>query len=369
MIAATTLRAYPTPNRLARSTGVAYGSKIQSHANARMSTGRVVTDRSHRRGVRRAVYSCAMIAVVALAACTADPGYKGRSSAQWIEALGDPDPLDRADAASALGNILRLQPKLPNVVRALVDALADTSDIVRSAAGLALATDRVKAPAAIPGLLAALGDSAHPRMRQQAAYVLGLFGTTAAGAVPSLAAALSDTDAGVRAASAEALGRVGPDAGLAMPELERVSRDPEPGVRLKAVEAVLNIRPPTWQSRPFFMRALADSDAVVRAAAAYSLGALKAEAAPAIPRLIELLSDSDVYVRRAAVFALGEIGPPAAASLGKLREVARTDSNEVVGSEALGAAARIEGRPIPDSPPREPTKAEICAANRRAPGC
>jgi HEAT repeat protein len=107
----------------------------------------------------------------------------------------------------------------------------------------------------------------------------------------------------------------------------------------------------------------------VRAAAAYSIGALKAEAAPAIPRLIVLLSDSDVYIRRAAVFALGEIGPPGAASLGKLREIARTDSNEVVGSEALGAAARIEGRPILDSLLREPTKAELCAANRRAPGC
>lgn len=338
----------------------------------RMSIGRAVTDRLYRHTVGRGtwgVYSCALLAVVTLAACTADPGYRGRSSAQWIEALADPEPTVRAEAASALGNVLRLQPKSPNVVRALVAALADTADMVRSAAGLALATDRVKAPAAIPGLVAALGDSAHPRMRQQAASVLGLFGTTAAGAVPSLAGALSDTDAGVRAASAEALGRVGPDAGLAMPELERASRDPDPGVRLKSVEAVLNIRPPAWQSTPLFMRALSDSEPSVRTAAAYSIGSLKAEAAPAIPRLIELLSDRDVYVRRAAVFALGEIGAPAATSLGKLRDVARNDSNAVVRGEALDAAARIEGRPIPDSPPREPTKAEICAANRRAPGC
>ena len=335
-----------------------------------MSTGQAVTDRSRRHAICRGLYRCALITLVALASCTADPGYRGRSSAQWIDLLGDPDPSARADAASALGNILRLQPKSPKVVQALVAALADTSDLVRFAVGLALATDRVKAPAAVPGLVAALGDSAHPQMRQQAAYLIGVFGTTAASAVPSLAAALLDPDAGVRAASAEALGRVGPDAALALPELEMVSRDPEPRVRLKAVEAVLNIRPPTWQSRPFFMRALSDSEAVVRTAAAYSIGSLKAEAAPAIPQLVELLSDRNPGARRAAVFALGEIGPPAAASLGKLREIASTDSNDVVRSEALGATARIEGRPIPDSGSREPTKAQKCAAgDRRIPGC
>ena len=98
------------------------------------------------------------------------------------------------------------------------------------------------------------------------------------------------------------------------------------------------------------MRALSDSNALVRTAAGHSIGSLKAEAAPAMPRLIEMLSDNDVYVRRAAVFALGEIGPPAAAALGTVRAVARGDSNEVV-SEARAATARIEGRPLPDSPP------------------
>ena len=335
-----------------------------------MSVGRTFGDRLQRLVIRRRrVCVSALLTLAALAACNADPGYGGRTSAQWIEALADPNPLARAQAATALGNILRLQPKSPNVVRALVAALADTSDVVRFSVGVALATDQVKAPAAVPGLLVALGDSAHPQMRQQAAYVLGLFGTNAASAVPALARALSDTDGGVRAASAEALGRVGPDAGLAMPELERVSRDPEPGVRLKTVEAVLNIRPPTWQARPFFERALADSEPVVRIAAAYSLGSLKADAAASIPRLVELLSDPDAGVRRAVVFALGEVGPPAAASLGKLRQLASTDSAATVRAQARDAAARIEGRPLPDSGPREPTKAEKCALNRTAPGC
>lgn len=324
--------------------------------------------RPQRRRVTRRASACALLAILALTGCTADPGYRGRSSAQWIEALGDPDPSARAAAASALGNILDLQPRSPKVVRALVSALADTADVVRFAAGVALATDDVKAPAAIPGLLVALGDSAHPVMRQQAAYVLGLFGTTAASAVPALAASLGDTDAGVRAASAEALGRVGPDAGLAMPELERVSGDHEPGVRLKAVEAVLNIRPPTWQSRPFFVRALADSSAIVRTAAAYSLGSLKAEAAPALAALVARLADPDAGVRGAAAFAIGEIGPPAASSLGRLREVANTDSSVAVRGRVTDAIARVEGRPIPDARLPEPTKAEKCAG-RIAPGC
>jgi hypothetical protein len=87
---------------------------------------------------------------------------------------------------------------------------------------------------------------------------LGLFGTTAAGAVPrSLPGSPLPTPAFAPRLPKRS-GELRPNDGLAMPELERVSRDSEPGVRLKAVEGVEHPAS-TWQSRPFFMRALSDS--------------------------------------------------------------------------------------------------------------
>lgn len=118
--------------------------------------------------------ACLMPALLVLAqACTSEPSHQGRTAAEWIEQLETaPDSLQRRAAADALGRILEIDPKSERATAALVRALADRSDEVRLAAGTALVQDRRLPPVAIPGLVHALGDSAHAHTREHAAELL-----------------------------------------------------------------------------------------------------------------------------------------------------------------------------------------------------
>ena len=206
--------------------------------------------------------------------CSGDPGYGGRTSADWIHQLSATDETSRAAAAQALERVLQLQPRMPNVVRALVRALADSSDLVRTAAGTALAAQGVNSPEAAPGLAAMLADSAHPNVRVTAARLLGMVETNTDTAVGALIAALRDGEPSVRAAAAESLGLIGPSASSAVPNVVDLFDDPQPAVRVKVLEALVSTRAATAITLPVFVRALNDSSRSVRATAAYALGAL-----------------------------------------------------------------------------------------------
>lgn len=152
-----------------------------------------------------------------LASCSADPGYQGRTSADWIRQLSDTSANARVDAVLALGNVLRINPESRIVVEALARALGDSIDEVRLTAGDALTQFGVQSPVAVPGLLGALADTVHPEVRSQAAGILGRLGSAARAAVPALTNALRDSAADVRANAAESPGLVGPDAAAAIP--------------------------------------------------------------------------------------------------------------------------------------------------------
>lgn len=300
-----------------------------------------------------------VLAAIALlaGACSADPGYQGRSSRDWIRVLGDPDADTRADAANALGHVLRLQPRSPAVVDALIGALGDPDDQVRVAAGIALATEGVRAPAALPGLVDVLRDSAHADVRSYAANILGTFGPAALTAAPALTAALNDADAGVRRAAAAALGQIGPAAmsasPTAVPALARLARDPVEHVRLSTIEALLRVQAPLRIVLPVLETALADGTASVRAAAAQALGTLGPAAAPAAPAAARALADAEPSVRAAAASALGAMGPRAAGALGPLTAATR-DRDASVAMAAADAVAAVQGRPRPPRPVHEP---------------
>ena len=74
---------------------------------------------------------------------------------------------------------------------------------------------------AVPSLSAALADS-DPVVRVQACRALAYMGAKAKDAVPALTRALSDADETVRQQAAIALGQIGEDAGAAVPELMRM---------------------------------------------------------------------------------------------------------------------------------------------------
>ena len=114
--------------------------------------------------------------------------------------------------------------------------------------------------------------------RRRAAQVLGKIGPAAEDAIPGLAVALKDNDAGVRRARPKPLGN----------------------------------RPGGRGCHPGLAVALKDNDAGVRGTAAVALGGIGLDA---ITALITALKDDDAGVRRTTTLALGRIGPAAIPAL------------------------------------------------------
>jgi HEAT repeat protein/lysophospholipase L1-like esterase len=204
-----------------------------------------------------------------------------------------------------------------------------------------------------------------------------------AAAVPTLLAALGDPDEAVRRESARALGRLGTAADPARPGLHRALRDPRQSVRWAASRALFDLGVRTSELGPL-EEALSSDDPYVRGFAAFSLGELGAPAREAVPALAAALRHPDGYTRGGAVAALAKLGPEAAAAVPALREglasadgdrrwkAARTlgrigpaaaaavpalvksleDPNEHVRMHAARALARIRGTPeaTPASP-------------------
>lgn len=110
--------------------------------------------------------------------------------------------------------------------------------------------------------------------------------------------ALRDRDAAVRYSAVEALVGIGPDAAPAVPALASALRDPDAGMRGAAAAA------------PALGDRLRDSNAGVREAAAAALRDIGPEA---VPVLEEALKDPDAAVRWSAREALDAIGDRAIA--------------------------------------------------------
>jgi len=282
----------------------------------------------------------ALCAAVVLVGCESDPSYDGRPSTEWISMLDSSNAADRAKAARSLGQILAIHPRSPAVTNALVGALADSVDQVRLAAAYALAMDGVRLKGAVPGVVAALEDTAHADVRAQAALILGAFGSVAREAVLPLTAALNDPDASVRANALQALGRIGASATESGPSIVPLLHDQADYVRLSAVQALLKIRPGAEIAVPAFRDALDDSSSSVRAAAAYSLGDLGPAAAPTVAELALRIGDREPAVRGAAAFALGRIGEEANEVMPTLR-AALDDPDPIVRAAVERALEQI----------------------------
>jgi HEAT repeat protein len=100
--------------------------------------------------------------------------------------------------------LVKLPLPVPDLVRALVEALKDTDPEARIGAGNALAA--IGAPA-VDALTAALAEPNHDG-RAAAAYALGVMGADATPAIPALVKALKDAEADVRRQAAQGLSRI-----------------------------------------------------------------------------------------------------------------------------------------------------------------
>ena len=267
----------------------------------------------------------AIPALIAALACTSDPGHDGRSSAAWMDDLRTGDTRIKLQAAEALREVLKIRPDYPEVVRALVTALRDSSDAVRIAAASALTAEGVETVTAIDGLHEVMHDSAHADVRASVLLIISrLSPQRAIALLPYLCEVLEDPSARVRTAAVGAIGAMANHATLLT-----VSRN-----------------------------LLSDSSAAVRAAAVDALRSMGAAAAPAVGNLVTALSDPDRVVARSAVLAIvamGSAGKPAIPAL-KLAQ-SRSSAPDPLIDEALvvlqGSIERVR-----DSP--EPTLLERC---------
>jgi HEAT repeat protein len=181
--------------------------------------------------------------------------------------------------------------------RALVQALEDPAQQTSAYQKL-----HDLGPAAVPDLLAALGDPTF-RARGEVVELLGRSGDDRARG-PVLA--LRDPD--LATARVIALGRLkGPDA---LAEVLAALRSDDPGVQIPALQALVDWPEATAAAlADEVSRFLASELTGLREAAVRFLGARRH--GPAVPALIGRLRDDDASVRQAAAWALDQIGDPA----------------------------------------------------------
>lgn len=303
----------------------------------------------------------AMLTIVA-SACDSDPGYAGRSSAQWIAELKSGDESGKAGAARALGKVLESRPDYPKVVTALVAALRDTSDVVRIAAASALTAEGVDTQAAIDGLHEVLHDSIHADVRTSAVLIISSLGPERAIALISyLCELLNDPSPRVRAAAVDAIGAIGLPASREIPSISQMRTDSVPEVRQAVLGALVNLGADANALIPVARSALGDTSAIVRASAADALRFLGPASLPVVADLTRALGDPDERVVRSAMLALGTIGPGARSALPSLRRLRLAARN---GAELQDETiAILEGRRPLGRMGGEPTSQEKCRNN------
>ncbi len=334
---------------------------------------------SLKRRVRNVRYVATLLSLLTLqsVACDADPGYRGRTSEEWIAQLnhpGDPSSVaSKVDAAVALAEILRIRPGSERVTRALVQALGDSADDVRLAAGTALAQPGVDASKAVQGLIDVAYDSAHAEVRASALRLLGdiVLGMRAPEAERHLHAivrvwadALSDPSFPVRSASADALEHTGaalrPHSALLIAGLQRLALDPDARLRAGAVSILPSVAIRDTLAHAMYTSALHDPASSVREAALRSAGRLADVDAFLLRAITAALDDTASAVRRAAVATLGARDVRMPDEIRIALQGAQADADSAVRTEATHALERFHQRGGVDVAPREPTLAERC---------
>lgn len=265
----------------------------------------------------------------------------------------------KLQAAEALREVLKIRPDYPEVVRALVTALRDSSDAVRIAAASALTAEGVETVTAIDGLHEVMHDSAHADVRASVLLIISrLSPQRAIALLPYLCEVLEDPSARVRTAAVGAIGAMGSAAHAVVPSIAKMSADSSAEVRQSTLRALVNLEADHATLLTVSRNLLSDSSAAVRAAAVDALRSMGAAAAPAVGNLVTALSDPDRVVARSAVLAIvamGSAGKPAIPAL-KLAQ-SRSSAPDPLIDEALvvlqGSIERVR-----DSP--EPTLLERC---------
>lgn len=232
--------------------------------------------------------------------------------------------------------------QIPNVA-----ALKSKDSEVRTQTYLALCDAGPKAAAAVPALIALLGDP-DLEVRGLAASVLGSVGKGVEATVPALIEATKQPDLGVRTRAIDALESLGPEAAAASPTLLKLVQTGDKDTRAAAIAALGKIK----ASEPEVIEALMavakkDVDPKTRGRAIRALGNIGGPAKEAVPFLGGLLKDRDVTLRGDAIWALGGIGPEAGEAAEALAAATKDPRIREYALEALG---KLKGAAKPALP-------------------
>jgi len=261
-------------------------------------------------------------------------------------ALADRNAFVRLAAAHAL---FRIDPKNPNVTRAIVAAIKEedrlfpdrfnTMDAVRLAGELGPA-----AKDAVPELIALWkAPKLHVQVRQSITYALGQIGPDAKAALPLLTPDLKAADPSARFDAAHAVSRIDPKNAEAVAIVKSIALDPGADVwidlRMMALEALTEIPSERAAAIRAATAALRDPGQFekrgglqigggrlvikrtelltsVKYMSAGIVGGLGADAKDAVPVLVAALKDRHVEVRLAAAGALEKLDPEALRNAG-----------------------------------------------------
>lgn len=247
----------------------------------------------------------------------------------------DTDAGVRDMAASAIGDIARAlkdsndelwQKSSGTLVKLLKD---DPSEQVRRSAAYALGAFGPSAAGAAANLIQSLEDD-KPSVRQNAAWALGQIGEDASAAVSKLCACLSDKDTLVRRDAAGALGSMGKAGEKAgQPLIELVKSESDMVVKKTALDSLAHIAGPEQAGAAKDLEPLlTDKDPEIRLPAALVLARIGGEqAAPALPVLSAALKDADKNNRELAAASLSTIGPAAKPAMYVLADALNDNTN------------------------------------------
>lgn len=286
-----------------------------------------------------------------LAASTAfaqdkEPTYDGKSGDVWLEILkNESSARKRAIAATALGE---LRGKLGGLQKHEVDLArslrVDTSAAVKAQCAIALASLRSDQLKTVDSeLVEAVKAEKDSRVRKELAVLFGRFPEFAKRAVPGLAAALKDPEAGTRAASADALAKLGSDAKDAATALLPLLDDADKPARQAGIFALGRISPdnPSFVAAALIERFGKEKEPDLRREIVVSVKLIGDKSEATVAALTKMLADAEADVQAEAARSLGLLGPaakPAADALYKLATASKDKGIRIDAMRAFGSA-------------------------------
>jgi HEAT repeat protein len=171
---------------------------------------------------------------------------------------------------------------------------------------MAMSSIREAGAAGAPLLTKALSSDPRPRVRSQAALLLGQVSGITDDAIEALAKALKDEAEEVRRAAADALGLIGKQA---VPALITALQADEPDTQARAAIALGQIGRPAVQAGPSLAPLLLHEDDFVRLQSATALGRIGvADITPLVKALDVALDSNNARMAETIVIALRETG-------------------------------------------------------------